>query len=196
MVEHPGRGLADVVQERGEGEREAGIGGQELEHQHRVVPEVPLGLHRLALEQPLHRHQGGQDGGDEARVEGQVHGLGPALVHEHSPQLLGDPLGGDGDDLAGHRLEGRQGRRLDLKLEPRRQPDRAEHAELVLAEPGRGVADGAEEVILQVRLAPDVVDQLRPVSGSRNIPLIVKSRRAASSSGELKTTDSGRRPST
>ena len=60
-VQHPGGRLADVVQERGEGQREAGIRRQEIEHQHRVVPEVALGLHRLALEQPLHRHQRGQD---------------------------------------------------------------------------------------------------------------------------------------
>ena len=53
-VQHSGRGLAGVVQERGEGEREAGIGGQELEDQHRMVPEIALGLHRFALEQPLH----------------------------------------------------------------------------------------------------------------------------------------------
>ena len=46
------------------------------------------------------------------------------------------------------------------KLEPRRQPDGAEHAELVLAEPRQRVADGAEHAILQVRVAPDVVDQL------------------------------------
>ncbi len=46
------------------------------------------------------------------------------------------------------------------KLEPRRQPDGSEHAKLVLAQPRQRIADGAQHAILEIRVAPDVVDQL------------------------------------
>ena len=159
VVKYPRPRLTDVVQERREGESKAGIGGQQLEHEHRVVPQIALGLHRLPLKHPFHRQQIGEDGSDQARIESQLHGLRPALVHEHFSQFLGNSLLGDGDDLAGHRLDCGQGGWFDLKLKPRRQADRTQHAELVLAESSLGLADGTEEVILQVRMAPDVVDQ-------------------------------------
>ena len=159
VVKHPRPRLTDVVQERREGESKAGIGGQQLEHEHRVVPQITLGLHRLPLKHPFHRQQIGEDGGDQARFESQLHRLRPALVHEHFSQFLGNSLLGDGDDLAGHRLDRGQRGGFDLKLKSRRQADRPQHAQLVLAESSLGVADGAEDVILQVRMAPDVVDQ-------------------------------------
>ena len=43
---------------------------------------------------------------------------------------------------------------------PRGQPDGAQAAKLVFAKPGDRVADGAQDVLLQVGLAADVVDQL------------------------------------
>ena len=70
---------------------------------------------------------------------------GAGLVDEHPPQLLGDPLGRDGHDLAGHSHEGVARGRLDRQAEPGREPDGAEQPELVLAESLRGVADGAED---------------------------------------------------
>ena len=63
----------------------------------------PSGCTGLPWNSPFIAHQRGQDGRDQAGLEGQVHGLGPARMHEHPPQLLGDPLGGDAGDLPGHR---------------------------------------------------------------------------------------------
>ena len=146
------------MQECGEGQGEAGIGREKIENEHRVVPEVSLGLRRLALEQPFHWQERRQDGGDQTCLEGQVHGVRAAGMHEHSPQLLGDPLGGDALDLPGHGPQGRAGGRLDLELKPRRQTDGAQAAQLVFAQPCRRVADGSQDVVLQVGLAPDEVD--------------------------------------
>ena len=48
------RGLPTSCTSAREGERKAGIGGQKLEHEHRiVVPQITLGLHRLPLETSL-----------------------------------------------------------------------------------------------------------------------------------------------
>ncbi len=160
IVDGLGRRLADVVQQRGEGQREARLGGQELQDQQDVVPEVAFGLDRLALEDPLHRDDWGQHGRRQAGLEHLVGGLGATGVHEHPPQFGRDPLGGDHDDLRRHRDDRCAGRRLDRQPEPRREPDGAEEAELVLAEPGRGVADGAEDAVAEVGLTPDVVDHL------------------------------------
>ena len=117
-------------------------------------------------------------------------------MNQHPPQLVGDSLDGNAGDLSGHGPKGRPRRGLDLELEPRRQPDGAEAAEPVFASAGHGVADGSSECDSSGRPGPPTKSITSPESGSMNIPLIVKSRRAASSSGEPKTTDSGRRPST
>ncbi len=154
-VQHFRRRFARVVQERGEGQGEAGIVRQKIENEHGVVPEVSFGLRRLALEQPFHRQERRQDGGDEACLEGQVHGLDAAGMHEHAPQLLGDPLGGNALDLTGHGPQGRPGRRLDPEPKPRRQTDRAQAAQLVFAQTRRRVADGSQNAVLQVGLAAD-----------------------------------------
>ncbi len=80
-------------------------------------------------------------------------------VDEHPPQLLRDPLGRNGDDLAGHRADRNGGGRFDLEPEPRRQADGPKQPQLVLAESRRGIADGTQDAPLQVLAAPDVVDQ-------------------------------------
>ena len=109
LVRYPGRRFAGVVQQCGEGQRKAGPRRQEIEHEHRVIPEVAFGLDGLALKQPPHGDERGQDGGGEARFKGQVHGAAAAFVHERPPQLLGDPLGRDSHDLCRHRSQCRQG---------------------------------------------------------------------------------------
>ena len=63
-------------------------------------------------------------------------------------------------DLPRHRLHRCQRARLDRQPEARGQADAAEHAQLVLAEACRRVADGPQHAGVQVLLAADVVDQL------------------------------------
>ena len=120
----------------------------------------PSGCAGLPWNKPFHRHERREDRGDQAGLERQVHGTHAAGMDEHPPQLLGDPLGGDALDLAGHGPQRGVGCRLDLEPEPRRQADGPQAAQLVFAQPRRRVADGAQDVVLQVGLAADVVDHL------------------------------------
>ncbi len=59
-----GEGFPNVVQERGECQGERGLGGQMIEHQERVIPQVAAGEDRLGLLQALHGRDRGQDLGE------------------------------------------------------------------------------------------------------------------------------------
>ena len=73
------------------------------------------------------------------------------LVHEHPPQLLGNPLGRDDDDLACHRPERLQRVRLDFEVEPGRESNGPQQPKLVLAKPLRRVTDGAQDLVVAGR---------------------------------------------
>ena len=165
VVMRAGEGLPHVVDQGGEGERETRLRGQEPEDEQGMVPQVALRLHGFALEESPHRGHRRQDRPDQPDLEGHVHGGRAILVHEHPPQLLGDPLRRDGHDLSGHPLEGVPRGRFDPHVEPGREPHGAEQPQLVLAEPLRRVADGPEDLPVQVVQAADVIDHLRPRSG-------------------------------
>ena len=94
--------------------------------------------------------------------------------------------------------------RLDLEPERRREPNRPDHPERVLAEPGRRVADGPQAPSRQVVEPGERVGQAmsrRPASSPtagppQAIALTVKSRRARSASRSApKATRCGRRKS-
>ncbi len=63
-------------------------------------------------------------------------------------------------DLVGHRLDRRTRPGLDRHPEPSGEPDSPEEPELVLAEPGFGVADRPQDPGVEVGPAADVVEHL------------------------------------
>jgi hypothetical protein len=84
---------------------------------------------------------------------------------------------------------------VDLEPQARGETDGAQQAQMIFAETGIGVADGADHAPLQIGAPAHVIEHF-PVSGSIMSPLMVKSRRSTSSRGSLsKCTLAGRRPS-
>lgn len=65
-------------------------------------------------------------------------------------QLLANAFRRNLVDMASLRADGLKRARLDRKLQSRREPHRAQHAELVFFETLRGIADGAQKSCLQV----------------------------------------------
>src|SRR5439155_21246284 len=63
-------------------------------------------------------------------------------------------------DEPGIRLDGCARRRLDREVERRREPDRADDPEGVLAEARRGIADGPQDAELDVDDAAEWVDEV------------------------------------
>ena len=98
------------------------------------------------------------DRGDDTQIECEIHGPGPRRVDEHPAQLLGDSLGGDSHDVAGHRSQRRLGSRLDLQVKPRSEPDGPENPQLVFAQPRLGLADGPEQMTLEILLTADIIE--------------------------------------
>ena len=79
-------------------------------------------------------------------------------MRENQPQLGRDPFGADDVDLIGHRFDRLPGGRVDLEVQRRGKPHRAQQAQLVLAEPGHWLADRPHDASSQILLTLDVVD--------------------------------------
>ena len=159
MVEAPvglGGWLADVVEERGEAHdpvvSRGGVDGPQ-----RVVPQVLAGhlvLRHAALRRELRDHDG-----EQARVGRQPQpGRRPGRL-EQSRQLRTDSLSREVQRQLGVLGDGRQRGRFDRQVQRCRQPDRADHAQGVLVEPSRGVADRPQAAGREVAQPVERIDE-------------------------------------
>ena len=182
---------ADAVQQRGEGEGERnpfrpGRRAFEPFHDaHDMVPPRPLGRQEL-----------GQEGRDQVELAEQPEA--PARFGWTSSFRSSSAIRSAETTVTAGAVALRRGERFGLHVEPEPGGDAhgPQHAELVLVEPRGGVADGPQDAWPPGRAGRRRSRAARRSIGSRNMPLIVKSRRWASSSGVENVTDSGRRPST
>ena len=189
------RRLADVVQERRPPDHRV-AGRRGIHGPQRVVEQV------LALDLVLRRSRAaraisGRRTLEQARLLQQPKPDRRPRRREQLPQLGGDALardvGGEGRVLA----DRGEGRRIDRELQDGRQPDGADHPQRVLAEPRRGLADGADAAAARRRRRRRTGRRSRAgvgagrrrapsaASGARRTPqaiaFTVKSRRARSS---------------
>ena len=175
--------------------RRAGVTRQVAEHEANVDKHIALGVvfGRLLA----------ADGGRQLR---QHLGQQPALVQQVEPargvrraeqfqQLIADALGAHFADGDGVLLHGGERRRGDLEPKLRGEAHGTEQAQSVFAKAFRRVADGADAPSVEIGLATDPVVQSRRREDCRNSPLMVKSRRMASSRASVNRTLPGRRPS-
>ena len=156
-----GWGLADVVEEDGEGEAEgtAGAGrGEGVEHDARVDEHVAFGMELGGLFDADHGGDFGEELREEAGVEEGLEGLsGMDCGEEGLEELVADALGADLGDVRGGVEDGGPGAGVDGKAEGGGEAHGAEHAEAVFGEAAGGVADGADDAGVEVGAAPDVV---------------------------------------
>ena len=88
-----------------------------------------------------------------------------------------------------HGLHRRESGRLDCEAEPRGEADGAQHAQMILFEPLRGIADGADDAIAEIGESTDVIDDMArgivQVCRIEQEALMVKSRRRTSCFGSV-----------
>ena len=131
---------------------------QLVDHEQRMRPDVALGMVERRLRDAFHREQLGHDGGEQARRVQQLEAaLGGALAEDEA-DLLADALPGDAVDVGGLAPDDVPGGGVDREVEARGEAHRAQHAELVLVEAGRGIADRAHDAAREIVAAADVVD--------------------------------------
>ena len=77
---------------------------------------------------------------------------------EELGQFVANALGGDDMDFRGVLLNGGEGVWFDGVAEASGEANGAEHAQFVFGEPALGIANGADDACLQVRLAADIIE--------------------------------------
>ena len=182
-----GRGLAEVVEQSGQAQEgvrtRKRVGGAE-----RVVERVAgeaLGLRHAAQRGQLRQ----QDPQQPQLFEAPECSGGWPRGGEQAEQLVANALAGERRRLGGVATNGGLGGRLHHEPEAGGEADGAEHAQRILGEARIGVADRPQHARLQVA-APSAgsTSVPRPAersAGRQAMALIVKSRRARSSSSEL-----------
>ena len=165
------------------------------EQQQRVGEDVALGVVVGRLLDALHRRDLRQHVREQAGLVEQLEAAPRGAFGEDAHDLVADALPGDAGDRRGVGANGREGRRLDGEAEARREAHGAQHAQAILVRSAPSGSPMARMTPAARSARPPTKSSTSPVSGSRNMPLMVKSRRCASSSGVAGRTPTGRRPS-
>lgn len=155
-----GGGLAGVVKQGGEGERERRGGGQVFEQQEGVGPDVAFGVEFGRLGDALHAGGFGEEDVEESGGVEEFETAAGAAFGEDTGEFIPDAFGGDGGDGGGEAREGVPGGGFDFKAKAGGEADSAEQAEAVFGEALDGVADGAEAAGVEVGEAVNVVGDL------------------------------------
>ena len=124
----------------------------------------------------------------------KIEAAGGIGAGENFNEFIADAFGGDDFGVGGESAEGFPGGGFDGKAELYGEADGAEEAEAVFGKAGEGIADGADLFGSEIGLALNVVEEFI-FEGIKNMPLMVKSRRWASSWAVVKVMEEGRRPS-
>ena len=171
--------LADVVDERGQTNDRARLGG--VDRSHGVVPQVLAG--DLVLGDAALGRELGRDRGEDARRLEQAEADRGPFGGQDLRQLQRDPLPGQVADPRSGGLDRGQGRGLDRPAERCREPDRADDPERVLREPSGGIADRPDQPGVDVGETAERVDQggdgLAAGAGSRLAVDVIGPRLAA-----------------
>ena len=85
-------------------------------------------------------------------------GDGPARVAQHALELLADPFVADPPKMLRLVADRLSGVGIDGEIESGREAHRPQRPQAILAQAGRGVADGPDASRLEVRAAPDVIE--------------------------------------
>src|ERR1700731_3550450 len=121
--------LADVVKQYTPGKRGRGPGGETLEHEEGVDPDVAFGMELRRLR---HAFQGGDFGeqfGEEAEFVEEFEAAAGGAFGEELGQLFADAFGGNDLNFVCVFADGGEGCGFDGIAEARGEADGAEHAE-------------------------------------------------------------------
>lgn len=115
---------------------------------------------RVRIGQPGGDSQFGPQMGQQAADLEHFEGLGGVWVGPQQAEFLSYAFGADVDDPGGQLLDGVECIGIELEAEPDGEPDGSEHAEVIFLEPGGGLADGSDDLALEVIESTDVVEDL------------------------------------
>lgn len=149
-------GLADVVEEGGEGEFER-WGFEALEEAEGVDPDIAFGVELGRLADALHPGDLGEDFGEQAGFVEEFEAAAGMAFGEEAGEFVADALGGDAGDGGGEGADGREGIGVDVEGEAGGEADGAEEAEVVFREAGGWIADGANGAVAEIVEAAGVV---------------------------------------
>lgn len=115
---------------------------------------------RTRTGQPGDDSQFGPQMGEQAAGLEHFEGLGGVRVGPQQAEFLSYAFGADVDDPGCQLLDGVERIGIELEAEPDGEPDGSEHTEVVFLEPGGGLADGSDDLALEVLESADVVEDL------------------------------------
>ena len=149
--------LAHVVQEDRHRQFRRGI-AHRIEHGAGVLEHVAFRMELRRLLDSGERFDLRQDRLEQAGIVHEPHGAAGVRAGEDADEFVADALGADLGGVRRHADHRRVGLLLDGVVEPRREPHRAQQAQLVLREPLLGIADRADHAAADVFLALDPVN--------------------------------------
>ena len=152
------RRFADVVQQRAPRQRGRRAGGELLQQQHGVDPDVAFGVELGRLGDAAQPHHFRQDACQQAELVEQLEAAGRAAFGEDPRQLVAHALGRDLVDVGGFAADAFD---LEMEVQAGGEADGAQQAQLVFGVAKLGVADGADHAAAQVVAAVDIIEHGR-----------------------------------
>ena len=149
-VDGLGGGFGDVVKEDGKYEGEGGVWRELGEHEAGVDKDVAFGVELRGLLAALEVEDFRKDVGHEAGMDEEVEAGLAMRGKPDAVEFVADTLGADFGDEGGGLLEGGPGGGFDGEAEGGGEADGAEEAEVVFLEAGCRLANGADELGLEV----------------------------------------------
>src|SRR5215472_2663442 len=167
-----GRGLADIVKKGSPSQSRGGCRRKTFEHAERVRPDIPFRVKFGRLRYTLHGGDFRQKHVEQPHLVEQFEATARSALGEKSGELFANALCRDHMNFPRVLDDGREGPGFDGIAEPRGEARGAQHAEFVLGEAARRIADGANHSHAEIRAATDeikdftgVVTHEQPVDG-------------------------------
>ena len=129
-----------------------------LEKQECVNPDVALGMILRRLIDAFQARNLRQNVLQQTGLIQQLKCETGVAFGEHSGELVADAFAADGLDSGRQCAHRRFGCRIERKVEAGSEADRAQHAQAILVEAKRGVADGANDADVEVGETSNLID--------------------------------------
>src|SRR5579864_588446 len=149
--------LTNVMQQGAQGQSFGTAGGQAIQKHERVDPDVAFRVILRRLRDALHLFDFRQHLLQKIGLVQQLKGAARTAFSKHFQDLVAHALMANLMDLRGEFTDGGEGLRFNRVAEAGGKAHGAEHAQLVFRESLMGLADGADDALLQVFASAHVV---------------------------------------
>ena len=150
--------LADVVEENSPSKSGRSCRGKTFEHHAGVNPDVAFGMVLGWLLDAFHGGDFGEQLLEKAGFVEEFETEACSAFSEELGEFVANAFRGDGMNLRGVIFYGGEGLFFDGKTETRGETDGAQHPQFVFGKTAVRVANGADQAVVQIGLAADVVE--------------------------------------